>query len=166
LKWVLQLYFFKLQNLVGHLKSIWVDRFAHMGVMTMSDMITGIQQTLNDIDRQALEGDWHLKFEVMTLLIASIETIMNELRNETKPKQKTIKKTNYIPKYKNVKRYVWAQEEPKNMGAWSYISPRLNEAGRGNVRYAGRERSASPATGSKAIHSAEQERLVRQAFSV
>ena len=104
MKWVLQLYFFKLQNLVGHLKSIWVGRFAHMGVMTMSDMITGIQQTLNDIDRQALKGDWHLKFEVMTLLIASIEMIMNELRNETKPKQKTIKKTNYIPKYKDVKR--------------------------------------------------------------
>jgi len=59
---------------------------------------------LNDIDRQALEGDWHLKFEVMTLLIASIETIMNELRNETKPKQKTIKKTSYIPRYKDVKR--------------------------------------------------------------
>ena len=106
MKWVLQLYFFKLQNLVGHLKSIWVGRFAHMGVMTMSDMITGIQQTLNDIDRQALKGDWHLKFEVMTLLIASIEMIMNELRNETKPKQKTIKKTNYIPRYKDVKRVV------------------------------------------------------------
>ena len=105
MKWVLQLYFFKLQNLVGHLKSIWVGRFAHMGVITMSDIITGIQQTLNDIDRQALEGDWHLKFEVMTLLIASIETIMNELRNETKPKQKTIKKTSYIPRYKDVLRY-------------------------------------------------------------
>ena len=64
------------------------------------------------------------------------------------------------------KKWVWCQEEPLNMGAWSYISPRLNEAGRGNVRSAGRERSASPATGSKAIHSAEQERLVRQAFSV
>jgi len=104
LKWVLQLYFFKLQNLVGYLKSIWVGRFTHMGVMTMSDMITGIQQTLNDIDRQALEGDWHLKFEVMTLLIASIETIMNELRNETKPKQKTITKNNYITRYKDVVR--------------------------------------------------------------
>ena len=64
------------------------------------------------------------------------------------------------------KKWVWCQEEPLNMGAWSYISPRLNEAGRGKVRYAGRERSASTATGSKAIHSAEQKRLVRQAFSV
>ena len=64
------------------------------------------------------------------------------------------------------KKWVWCQEEPLNMGAWSYISPRLDEAGRGRVRYAGRERSASPATGSKAIHSAEQARLVQQAFSV
>ncbi|MED6299287.1 MAG: 2-oxoglutarate dehydrogenase E1 component [Verrucomicrobiota bacterium] len=64
------------------------------------------------------------------------------------------------------KKWVWCQEEPLNMGAWSYISPRLNEAGRGNVRYAGRERSASTATGSKAIHNAEQRRLVQKAFSV
>jgi 2-oxoglutarate dehydrogenase E1 component len=64
------------------------------------------------------------------------------------------------------KKWVWCQEEPLNMGAWSYISPRLNEAGRGNVRYAGRERSASTATGSKAIHKEEQRRLVQQAFSV
>ena len=64
------------------------------------------------------------------------------------------------------KKWVWCQEEPLNMGAWSYISPRLNEAGRGKVRYAGRERSASTATGSKAIHNAEQRRLVQKAFSV
>ena len=65
------------------------------------------------------------------------------------------------------KKWVWCQEEPLNMGAWSYISPRLDElAPRTNVRYAGRERSASTATGAKAIHSAEQRRLVEQAFSV
>ena len=52
------------------------------------------------------------------------------------------------------------------MGAWSYIGPRLNEAApRTNVLYAGRERSASTATGAKAIHVAEQRRLVEQAFS-
>jgi len=75
-----------------------------MGIIYMTNTLTNIQQTLNGIDTLALEGDWQLKFEVMTLLIASIETIMNELRNETKPKQKTIKKTNYIPRYKDVKR--------------------------------------------------------------
>ncbi len=64
------------------------------------------------------------------------------------------------------KKWVWCQEEPLNMGAWSYIGSRLNEAGRARVRYAGRERSASAATGAKAIHLAEQHRLVEQAFSV
>jgi len=70
----------------------------------MSDIITGIQQALNDIDRQAMEGDWQTRFEVMTLLLGSINYIMSEIKNETKPKTKTIKKTNYIPKYKEVKR--------------------------------------------------------------
>jgi 2-oxoglutarate dehydrogenase E1 component len=64
------------------------------------------------------------------------------------------------------KKWVWCQEEPLNMGAWSYISSRLNEAGGVKVRYAGRERSASAATGAKAIHVAEQQRLVEKAFSV
>ena len=72
----------------------------------MSDIITGIQQALNDIDRQAMEGDWQTRFEVMTLLLGSINYIMGEIKNETKPKTKTIKKTNYIPKYKDVKRVV------------------------------------------------------------
>jgi len=66
------------------------------------------------------------------------------------------------------KKWVWCQEEPLNQGAWSYIAPRLEEASRANhrVRYAGRERSASTATGAKAIHVAEQRRLVERAFSV
>ena len=64
------------------------------------------------------------------------------------------------------KKWVWCQEEPLNMGAWSYINSRLNEAVGARVRYAGRERSASTATGAKAIHIAEQQRLVEQAFSV
>jgi len=68
-----------------------------MGVATVSDIITGIQQALNDIDRQAMEGDWQTRFEVMTLLLGSVNYIMSEIKNETKPKQKTIKKTNYIP---------------------------------------------------------------------
>ena len=77
-----------------------------MGVATVSDIIPGIQQALNDIDRQAMKGDWQTRFEVMTLLLGSVNYIMSEIKNETKPKQKTIKKTNYIPKYKEVKRVV------------------------------------------------------------
>ncbi|MCB1225544.1 MAG: 2-oxoglutarate dehydrogenase E1 component [Verrucomicrobiales bacterium] len=61
---------------------------------------------------------------------------------------------------------VWCQEEPRNMGSWSYISRRLQEISHHPVRYAGRERSASPSVGSKAIHLHEQAKLVEDAFEV
>ncbi|MFM2179041.1 MAG: hypothetical protein RL015_3139 [Verrucomicrobiota bacterium] len=64
------------------------------------------------------------------------------------------------------KKWVWCQEEPRNMGAFYYIRPRLEELSNHKLRYAGRERSSSPAAGSKAIHVLEQEKLVADAFSV
>jgi len=64
------------------------------------------------------------------------------------------------------KKLVWCQEEPRNMGSWSYISRRLQEISNHPVRYAGRERSASPAAGSKAVHTREQRSLVEDAFQV
>ncbi|MCH2062705.1 MAG: 2-oxoglutarate dehydrogenase E1 component [Roseibacillus sp.] len=64
-------------------------------------------------------------------------------------------------------KYVWCQEEPLNMGAWSYIWPRLEKCvGSHHVRYAGRNRASSPAAGSKAMHLREQKKLVEKAFSV
>jgi len=64
------------------------------------------------------------------------------------------------------KKWIWCQEEPRNMGAFYYIRPRLEELSHHTLRYAGRERSSSPAAGSKAIHLLEQEKLVESAFSV
>ena len=64
-------------------------------------------------------------------------------------------------------KFVWCQEEPLNMGAWSYIWPRLEKCvGSHHVRYAGRNRASSPAAGSKAMHLREQKKLVEKAFSV
>jgi len=59
---------------------------------------------------------------------------------------------------------VWCQEESQNMGAWSYIEPRLRALFGRDITYAGRDASASPATGSLAIHELEQQDVVRQAF--
>jgi 2-oxoglutarate dehydrogenase E1 component len=64
------------------------------------------------------------------------------------------------------KKWVWCQEEPRNMGAFGYIRNRLSDISGHLVRYAGRERGASPAAGSKAIHLLEQQKLVEDAFSV
>ncbi len=62
---------------------------------------------------------------------------------------------------------VWVQEEPWNMGAWSYVSERIARVlpeGRG-LRYAGRPESASPATGSYRLHEEEQAEFVRESFA-
>src|SRR5262245_44159833 len=60
---------------------------------------------------------------------------------------------------------VWCQEEPQNMGAWTFIEPRLRTLFCSEIAYAGREASASPAVGSLARHKREQARLVADAFS-
>jgi 2-oxoglutarate dehydrogenase E1 component len=59
---------------------------------------------------------------------------------------------------------VWAQEEPKNMGAWSYVSPRLRVS-TGNamiLRYVGRPDRASPAEGYASAHKTEQDRIIAE----
>jgi 2-oxoglutarate dehydrogenase E1 component len=67
---------------------------------------------------------------------------------------------------------VWCQEEPRNMGAWTFVDRRL-EALLGRLemktkrpRYAGRDEAASPATGNNAKHVAEQKKLIDEALSM
>jgi len=70
--------------------------------------------------------------------------------------------------YPNVVEVAWAQEEPKNMGAWGYVAPRLR-ACTGNamlIRYIGRPERASPAEGYVATHQDEQARIVADALEV
>ena len=72
-----------------------------------------------------------------------------------------------IDRFPAVDEVIWAQEEPKNMGAWTYVSPRL-KATTGNmltVRYVGRPERASPAEGYKTTHDAEQARIVRDVLA-
>lgn len=61
---------------------------------------------------------------------------------------------------------VWCQEEPENMGAWSFIEPRLRKLFECEIAYAGRDPSASPAVGSLALHKREQACVVADAFKV
>ncbi|HYD53463.1 MAG TPA: 2-oxoglutarate dehydrogenase E1 component [Gemmatimonadaceae bacterium] len=71
-----------------------------------------------------------------------------------------------VDQYPNVEEVVWAQEEPRNMGGWTYVAPRLRVS-TGNqlaVRYVGRPERASPAEGYKSTHDAEQARIVAEAI--
>jgi 2-oxoglutarate dehydrogenase E1 component len=66
----------------------------------------------------------------------------------------------------NIERLVWCQEEPKNMGAWSYIAPQIEATLGVWPVYAGRKPGSSPAAGSKAMHYREQKALLAQAFKI
>ena len=81
----------------------------------MANDLSGIQQTLNSVDTIAMNGSWQMKFEIMTLMLASVNTIMNELRNETKPKQTTVTNRVVVPRYKNVLRYNNAPGDNRNI---------------------------------------------------
>ena len=69
-------------------------------------------------------------------------------------------------RYPGTKRYVWCQEEPQNMGAWNFIAPRIAGLVGSLIGYAGREESASTATGSSGKHKEQQAALIKQAFEV
>ena len=66
---------------------------------------------------------------------------------------------------------VWLQDEPRNMGSWSFAQSRLTEALRGGplegvpLLCVSRPESASPATGSRQIHLQEQAQLLNAAFA-
>jgi 2-oxoglutarate dehydrogenase E1 component len=71
-----------------------------------------------------------------------------------------------LARFPGVREVVWAQEEPRNMGAWSFVAPRLRELlGDLPLRYEGRSERASPAEGYAHRHAAEQLRIVRASLS-
>jgi 2-oxoglutarate dehydrogenase E1 component len=72
-----------------------------------------------------------------------------------------------IGRYPKLQEIVWAQEEPKNMGAWEFMSWRLERlvADRYPVNYVGRRRSASPAEGSLTAHKANHAMITEYPFT-
>ncbi|GGC58949.1 2-oxoglutarate dehydrogenase subunit E1 [Siccirubricoccus deserti] len=67
---------------------------------------------------------------------------------------------------------LWCQEEPENMGAWTYLDRRIErvlkelDIAAKRPEYVGRREAASPATGLAKVHQQEQETLVRQALGL
>ena len=73
-----------------------------------------------------------------------------------------------LMRYPAASAVVWAQEEPRNMGAWGFVRGHIQpllEAQRREIGYAGRPESASPAPGSPKRHVQEQAELIEQAFA-
>jgi 2-oxoglutarate dehydrogenase E1 component len=69
---------------------------------------------------------------------------------------------NILKKYKGAK-LVWAQEEPSNMGYWTYMLRMMSQDG---LELVSRKASASPATGYLKIHKLEQEKIVNKSFEI
>jgi 2-oxoglutarate dehydrogenase E1 component len=75
--------------------------------------------------------------------------------------------SNVIASYPNLREIVWLQEEPKNMGSWLFVRPRLRELVDQTfpIRYVGRPERSSPAEGSLDRHTQEQATIVAAAFA-
>ncbi|KAB2332278.1 2-oxoglutarate dehydrogenase E1 component [Cytobacillus depressus] len=75
---------------------------------------------------------------------------------------------NLLKKYKNLKEIIWTQEEPKNMGAWTYIATRLQQLLPNDIQvsYNGRPEMASPSEGDPVVHKKEQQRIINNVFTL
>lgn len=121
------------------------------------------------------------KSDVQNLILCSgriyVDLVTSELRKENKDDaiirveqlypfpEKQLQEL--LDEYPNVERLIWVQEEPLNMGAWSYLRPLLKDvAGESlSVHYVGRPESSSPAEGSTTLYRINQQTLIEQAFA-
>ena len=92
-----------------------------------------------------------------SVAVARVELLYPFARNELEA---------LISSYPNLNKVVWAQEEPKNMGAWSVMARRLPELLPDEVEhtYVGRPQRSSPSEGYPVAHRLEQERIVLTAL--
>jgi 2-oxoglutarate dehydrogenase E1 component len=73
-----------------------------------------------------------------------------------------------LARYEGARQLYWVQEEPRNMGAWTFVRSRLESLAEGrweDPRFVGRVPSASPATGSSESHKFEQDQIMEEAFA-
>ncbi|XP_011306220.1 probable 2-oxoglutarate dehydrogenase E1 component DHKTD1, mitochondrial, partial [Fopius arisanus] len=69
-------------------------------------------------------------------------------------------------KYPHAKTFIWSQEEPRNMGAWSFVKPRFENLCGRQLKYSGRESSPSPAVGVAQQHQREALEVIVKPFTI
>jgi len=65
--------------------------------------------------------------------------------------------------YSNARKIYWVQEEPENMGAWSFMLRTFPQS-ENTLMLVAREVDSSPAVGLPQVHLSQQEKLVQRAF--
>lgn len=141
----------------------------HQGTVSpMKDFTSGsFQEIIGD--------DYVTNKSVKKVLFCSGKVYFDLLEEQKKKKSKDVavvrveqiypwpqKQIDAILKKYNKPKLVWVQEEPRNMGAWSFIKTRIEM----DFEVVARKISASPATGYSKIHKEEQAKLVKQAFDI
>ncbi|MBS1487947.1 MAG: 2-oxoglutarate dehydrogenase E1 component [Bacteroidetes bacterium] len=137
----------------------------HLVVSPLKDFTKGsFQEVIDDVNADAKN------VKRVVLCTGKIYYDLLEAQSKKKTKEVAIvrveqlhpwpeKQLNAIfKKYKGAK-IVWTQEEPANMGYWGYVLRNLQ-----GVDLISRKPSASPATGFKKVHDAEQQKIVNQAL--
>ncbi|MCC6259501.1 MAG: 2-oxoglutarate dehydrogenase E1 component [Anaerolineales bacterium] len=146
-----------------------------LAASTPDEFINGAWQSVIDDTDSKIN-----KKKVETLILCSgriyADLVGNELRKATPTAaiarleqlypfpRKTLEAL--LAKYPNLKNLVWAQEEPRNMGAWDYLRPLFRQLSGETLSlyYVGRPESSSPSEGSSTLYRINQQALVEQAF--
>ncbi|PSN50780.1 putative 2-oxoglutarate dehydrogenase E1 component DHKTD1 [Blattella germanica] len=95
------------------------------------------------------------------LIIVTPKTLLR-LAEATSSLQEMGPQTTFAP----VIVFIWSQEEPQNMGAWTYMKPRFENLIGRKLKYVGRGPLATPAVGIGQIHQKQAEEVITQPFSV
>jgi len=69
-----------------------------------------------------------------------------------------------LARYSNAKEYIWAQEEHQNMGAWSFVKPRVRNFLNIDLRYSGRTPLGACAVGVSTVHKKQVEAILSEPF--
>uniref|UniRef100_A0A673J8G5 2-oxoadipate dehydrogenase complex component E1 n=1 Tax=Sinocyclocheilus rhinocerous TaxID=307959 RepID=A0A673J8G5_9TELE len=70
-----------------------------------------------------------------------------------------------LNKYTNAKDFIWSQEEPQNMGCWSFVSPRFEKQLACKLRLVSRPALPAPAVGIGTLHHQQHEAILTASFS-
>src|SRR5258706_12177312 len=146
-------------------------------------LVASLPEQLAEATRQPVMDDPDLngnKKRIETLILCSgriyVDLVSHDLRKQTSVVAIARMEQLYpfprealeglILEHPKLKRVIWAQEEPLNMGAWNYLRPRLRQliGDRLPLHYVGRPESSSPAEGSSTLYRINQQALIEQAF--
>jgi 2-oxoglutarate dehydrogenase E1 component len=155
--------------------------FTHKTLLRHASCVSSLDDLMHGSFQEILDDSSVSKDNVTRILLSTGKVYYDLLQEKTKSGESKIalvrieelypfheeKLKKIIESYTKAQEIYWVQEEPVNMGAWSYIHPLLLElfGAKLRLRVSARKKSAAPAVGSGSIHLKEQEELIKKAFN-